>query len=169
MSLTVSAIGKGERTFTATDAALEIHHHKSDSQESVAYADISKVQLLTMQGVFYTYVTGPSGKIRILSRSIRGPGRFEDLGAAYTKFVTDFHSKLGRASSGVEFRAGSSSLYIGGLLLVALGVVGIILRWGFGLRGTLPVVVSAAVGLPLVLLGRVKHYDPNRIPQHYLP
>ncbi len=169
MEYTVSSLGKGETTYTVTESQLSIHKLKKDQRTDLPLSEVRKVKLLAMQGIYYTYLWTPQGKIRIMSRSIRGPGRYEDKPTEYKLFVGELHEKLAKASSNTIYAAGSMAVFIMGWILVVLGLFGFVLRWGFGLRGTLPISLSAAVGLPLILLGRVKSYSPDAITAKYLP
>ena len=169
MEYSVSSLGKGEIVYTVTDSQLSIHKLKRDERTDIPLSEVRKARLLSMQGICYTYLWTPQGKIKIQSRSVRGPGRYEDKPTEYKLFVQELHEKLAKANRNTVYAAGSTAIFIMGWVLVVLGLSGLVLRWGFGLRGTLPIALSAGLGLPLVLLGRVKSYSPDALPAKYLP
>ncbi len=169
MEYTVSAIGRGESIFTVTDTQLSIRIPKRERRMDIPLTEVRRVKLLAMQGVCYTYLSTQQGKIRILSRSIDGPGRFEDKPLEYTLFVKELHEKLAKANRNTVYSAGSLAFFVMGWVFVALGLSAFVLRWGFGLRGTLPMGFAAALGVPLILLQRVKSYSPDALPAKYLP
>ena len=169
MEYSVHAIGRGETTFTLTDTQLSIHSHKREQRTEIPLSEVRKVRLLSMQGIYYTYLWTPQGKTKILSRSIHGPARLEDKPGEYRLFVTELHAKLGAAAPHAAYLAGSTVYFIMGWVLVALGVLVLVLRLGFGSRGVLRFGFAAALGVPLILLGRVKHYLPDSLPEKYLP
>ena len=169
MEYKVSALAKGETIYSLGPSQLTITNAKKETRFDIPYSQVAGVKLMVSQGVYFAYVKTPQGKFTVLSRSITGVGRFKDNYQEYKEFIQAFHEKLADANPQVRLIAGSTTMFILGLILVLLSIAAVILQVGFGLRGALRFGLTIVIAVPLIILGRTKTYKADSVPEKYLP
>lgn len=175
-------VGSGTTRYVLTNDVLEVHPEKS-AATILPLSRIRRIHLKQdMPGMFMTEIRSEMGPmLRLSSRHFLGVGRFEDRGAQYAAFVRALIAATGRAQPSVELIAGSSLLFwIGWVLLIMVGVLGVMLLYAFvtGLfasRGTPPIggIISVPLGVVIgggfVRQGRAKTFGPGDPPAKFLP
>ena len=171
-------LGSGEMVFSVDPERLTVLSEKTGKTVTADFSELTEINLHPGPDACMAVVKRRSGPpIVIPSRHFLGFARFEPRSAEYVRFLEALHRGCQAANPNVRYVAGSSLLYVLGVICVALGVLlGIGLVAGALWKRSLPP-VQAIAPLPVALLagarfvkqGRALNYDPLALPTKYLP
>jgi hypothetical protein len=166
----------GPTRFRILDDALVTDSSKGDAEQSIALADVARVRIYVYQGRGFCLVTGKTGSDKPIVITTPQRGK-PDEADQYVDFIEALHERIAAAAPDAEFIGGHAAFFA--LLIVC--VVGMIAIFGTFVAalvsGADPAKAAPLLGtitLPLIVLastsaGRPRKYDPNDIPDKYLP
>jgi hypothetical protein len=160
------------RTYTLFDDRLVIEGFQSDPQ-TYLLADIRKVHLKyehTKQREYYQcFIHTRRGRIDLRHVSYESFGKFEDRRKTYTPFVKALLAQLAKLP-GVEFRAGSMTNFIAGIVGVPLmlGLLWLCIIMGKYALATLAAMMAGIAAI-MILPSKPHRFDPLAPPANLLP
>ena len=166
------AIKKGKNTevsYMVDESQLRFTNSKTGESVEIPHTEVIRIRLFVSQGIGYMYIKAREHKLKIISRSMEGVGKFVNRQTEYRTFVESYHHTLGSANKDVKLLGGSTAMFILGCICIVLGLSGFVLKWGFGIRYSLRLAFALAIGIPAVVAGISKTYSAETIPQKYLP
>jgi hypothetical protein len=156
---------------------LVLSYAKDGRTDSIPLASIREINVRMDMGIPHTYVKRDGGRTLLIpARHFRALGIFDDRFAEYSAFVRALLEATSETGSTTRFTAGSSILFVLGVVLVALGVVFTVLVAVASIARGLPP-LRLLLFLPFALIsggglarsGRARAIDPRRPPRDLLP
>ncbi len=162
----------GEILYTLDEVQLTVNKVKKNKIDRIPLIDIRKVNLQIMSGVPTCKIkTIRNEKFVISGRIFIKMGKIDENRENYNNFVNDFHQKLSSRNNNVDFMTGSNAFFITGIITCFITIAMVIL----GVATDAPIrlytksLVLLAFSLPMIFMGPAKTYQPDAIPEKFLP
>jgi hypothetical protein len=170
-------IRSGEVKHQLDGDRLVLSYAKNGRVDSVPLASIREINVRMDMGIPHTYVLRDGGSTLLIpARHFRGIGQFDDRFEDYSAFIRALLGATAKASSTARFTAGSSILFVFGVLMLVLGIVFTVLvaiasftRGLPPLRLLLFLPFAFVSGGGLARSGRARAIDPRDPPRELLP
>lgn len=173
-----NAVTDTERTFSL--GPDRINWTENGTPQSIRYADISAINLITYAGAGATIAqatvtTRDGGTIKIRSHHYKGLARFENRRASYGEFMRELCRRVAEAAPDAKFTHGNTLfmlMWVGAaLLMVTLAIFVVVIAVQTGdlpLMAIFIILVGGPIAVREVLKGGRKEFDPRDPPGKFL-
>ncbi|TDH38639.1 hypothetical protein E2A64_05945 [Pseudohoeflea suaedae] len=173
-----NAVTDTERAFSL--GPDRINWSENGQTQSIRYADISAINLITYAGAGATIAqatieTRDGGAIKIRSHHYKGLARFENRRATYGAFMRELCRRVAEAAPDAKFTQGNTLFMLmwagAALLMITLAIFVVVIATRTGdlpLMAIFIILVGGPIAIREVLKGGRKAFDPRDPPAKLL-